>query len=83
MRCFLHMCRNIKAKLREFFMTSASSTVIVADIFGKRDGTNFLEGLVDASSVADFFSQLQGMEKKCNDIEVADSKQDPRFFSWF
>lgn len=56
LRCFLHMRRNLKTKLNELHITSASSSTILADIFGKVDGTTFQEGLVDASSEESFYS---------------------------
>ena len=62
------MRRNIKAKLGELHVTAASSTII-ADIFGKSDGTAFCEGLADAPSEAVFYSQLETMEKKWNELE--------------
>ena len=77
------MRRNIKTKLNELRITSASSSIILADIFGNIDGTNFQEGLVDASNELKFFSQLEGMETKWNELEQTDSKQQPKFFNWF
>ena len=54
---------------------------IVEDIFGKSDGTTFHEGLVDASSTGQFFSQLEGMEDKWNNLECAGTKQSSKFFA--
>ena len=83
LRCFLHMRRNLKSKLSEYHVTSMSSLIILADIFGKNDGTNFHEGLVDASNEGEFFVELESMEKKWNEMEEADSKQQPKFYNWF
>ena len=43
----------------------------------------FHEGLVDASNEGEFFVELVSMEKKWNEMEEADSKQQPKFFNWF
>ena len=83
LRCFLHMRRNIKAKLNELNVSSASKSIILVDIFGKNDGTNFQEGLVDAASEGLFYSQLESVEKKWNELELIDSKCEPKFFNWF
>lgn len=83
LRCFLHMRRNLKSKLNEYHVTSTSSSIIMADIFGKNDGTNFHEGLVDAPNEKAFFTQLENMKKKWNELEQGDSKQQPKFFNWF
>ena len=73
---FLHMHRNIKSKLHELNVSNESSLAIVEDIFGKSDGTTFHEGLVDA-----FFTQLEGMEDKWNNLECADNKELSKFFA--
>lgn len=83
LRCFLHMLRNLKSKLTECHVSSSSSMAIIADIFGRSDGTSFREGLVDASNESTFFTQLESMEKKWNKLENADSKQKPKFHYWF
>ena len=83
LRCFLHMRRNIKSKLHELNVSTGSSLAVVEDIFGKSDGTTFHEGLVDASNTGQFFSQLEGMEDKWNNLECADTKQPSNFFCWF
>ena len=83
LRCFLHMRRNIKSKLHELNVSTGSSLAIVEDIFGKSDSTTFHEGLVDASSTGQFFSQLEGMEDNWNNLECADTKQPSKFFCWF
>ena len=71
LRCFLRMRINIKAKLADLSFTSTSSLVL-ADIFGKSDGTNF-EGV--------FFAQLEGiMKNKWNNLE---KNEQPKFFNWF
>lgn len=77
------MRRNLKSKLSECRVSSKSCSIIIADIFGKNDGTNFHEGLVDASSETAFFGQLDSMQTKWNELEKADSKQNPKFFDWF
>lgn len=77
------MRRNLKSKLSEYNVSSSSSIIIMADIFGKNDGTNFCEGLVDASNESTFFLQLENMEKKWNELEQADSMQQPKFYNWF
>ena len=83
LRCFLHMRRNIKSKLNELRFTSASLSLVLADLFGMNDGTTFREGLVDASDEKDFFLKLKNMEKKWNYLEQKDSKQQTKFFCWF
>ena len=83
LRCFLHMRRNIKSKLNDLHVSTASSFIIMEDIFGKSDSTTFQEGLVDAPDAEQFFVQLESIEDKWNELERADTNQPPEFFGWF
>ena len=56
--CFLHVRRNIKAKLADCSIPSSLSTKILDDIFGKRIGGVFAEGLIDADNDTDFQNKL-------------------------
>ena len=80
LRCFLHMRRNIKSKLSDLNITPTSSAVILSDLFGKSDGTNFEEGLVDAEDESSFFSYLTEMEVKWKQLEQV---EEPKFYDWF
>ena len=59
MICFIHVRKNLKDKLSECSVPSSLSQQILDDIFGKRLGGTFVEGIVDASDDADFQSKLE------------------------
>ena len=80
LQCFLHMCRNIKNKLNDLNVSTASSFIIMEHIFGKSDGTAFQEGLVDAPDAEQFFVQLESTEDKWNELERVDTNQPSKFF---
>ena len=48
MTCFVHVRRNVKDKLRDCCIPMQLSTDILDDIFGKKVGSVYIEGLVDA-----------------------------------
>lgn len=50
LRCFIHFKRNIEAKLQELGLPSHILQEFVADIFGKRVGNTYQNGLVDCLS---------------------------------
>lgn len=58
LRCTNHLRQNIKDKLRSLSLPPSVSQEIIADIFGKRVGSHFEAGLVDAESEA-LFAKMQ------------------------
>ena len=58
LRCFIQFRRNVQEKLRDSGFSSAVSSEYIADIFGKRVGNTFQEGLVSCTSVASFPGSL-------------------------
>ena len=64
LRCFLHLKKNFLSKLRDNGIPPAVSQEFISDIFGKRIGGTYEEGLVDSLDSADFNSRLQS----CRDV---------------
>ena len=59
MTCFIHVRRNVKDKLRECNIPTQLSTDILDDIFGKKLGSMYIEGLVDAQDSTDFQEKVE------------------------
>ena len=56
--CFIHVRRNLKDKLAECNIPVDLSQKILDDAFGKKLGSVFVEGIVDASDDSDFQNKL-------------------------
>ena len=84
LRCFLHFRRNVQEKLREMGLPSLVSEEFVHDIFGKRTGNTFQEGLVDSSSADEVQERLSLLEPIWNARESPHAPASgPRFYAWF
>ena len=51
LRCFVHCKSNVHEKLKSLWLSAPICEEFISDIFGKRVGNTFQEGLVDSSSV--------------------------------
>ena len=58
LRCHIHLKRNVAEKLKGRGFPSSTADEFLADIFGKRSGCTYEEGLVDSEDVADFDARL-------------------------
>lgn len=56
--CFVHVRRNLKDKLAEYNIPVNLLQKILGDVFGKKFGTVFVEGIVDASGGCNFQNKL-------------------------
>ena len=77
--CFLHVRRNVKDELATTNFTQEKKSEILDDIFGKRIGTTFYEGLVDANNEVEFEDKLNALLCKWK----KDEDEDEVFFDWF
>ena len=64
--CFIHVRRNLKDKLAECKLAECNIPVdlsqkILDDVFGKKLGSVFVEGIVDASDDSDFQNKLDAV----------------------
>lgn len=83
LRCFLHMKDNIRRKLTDMAFPESTRERIVKDIFGMRQGTIYVKGLLDADDVHEFDYKLSLLEEKWNDIEQSlYPNRDPCFYNW-
>ena len=62
--CFIHVHRNVKDKLNERNILSHLVIEILDDVFGKKIGTLYVEGLVDADDTDDFDAKLESLPTK-------------------
>ena len=69
LRCFIHMKKNISTKLKDNGIPPSVSQEFVSDIFGKRSGGTYEEGLVDSADPTDFDSCLQNFKDVWNTRE--------------
>ena len=83
LRCFLHVEKNIREKLRSLAIPSKVVDEFIHDIFGHRLG-HTKEGLVDCVSIADFDSKLGALELIWNGREDPYyGKGGPQFYRYF
>ena len=83
--CFIHVCRNVKDKLNECNISSQLVIEILDDVFGKKIGTLYVEGLVDADDIDDFDAKLESLLTKWKSHEVATTSTSDiyKFTDWF
>ena len=72
--CFNHVRRNVKDELCRLALPEDIRSEILDDIFGKKVGSVFYEGLVDAESDAKFTEKLELLQGKWNQHEDEQSK---------
>lgn len=63
LRYFIHM-KNFESKLKDNGVPPSVAQEFISDIFGKRTGKTYEEGLVDSVNLTDFDSRLQS----CRDV---------------
>ena len=85
LRCMNHMRQNVKDKLRNLRISQGVMREFLDDIFGKRVGSHFEAGLVDAKSESAFRTALEGLKCRWNNLErsCSSGSTDPQFHSWF
>jgi len=81
--CFIHVRRNVKSKLNECNIPSCLTTEILDDIFGKKVGAVYIEGLVDASDTDDFDAKSENVLTKWRNSELTSTCDMEGFISWF
>ena len=60
LRCFIHLKKSIAEKLR---INNSEAQEFLANIFGKRSGNTYREGLVDSVSGDDFDTRVENCEE--------------------
>ena len=80
--CFIHVRKNLEDKLSECSVPSSLSQQILDDIFGKRLGGTFVEGIVDASDDADFQSKLENCLRSWRNFEVTSTCNLQKFIDY-
>ena len=85
LRCMNHMRQNVKDKLRNLRIPQGVMRDFLDDIFGKKVGSHFEAGLVDAKSESAFRAALGRLKCRWNNLERSCSSgiTDPEFHSWF
>lgn len=84
LRCFIHFKKNVEAKLKDLGLPSSVSQEFIDDIFGKRVGNSFQEGLVSSCSADEVEERLQKLKSIWNTREEAYAPASgPRFHSYF
>ena len=62
--CFLYVQRNVKDMMRKCSIPTHISADIINDIFGKKIGSTYVEGLVNASDSIVFQEKLEKILEK-------------------
>lgn len=81
--CFIHVRRNIKEKLCDCNVPSSIAQIVLDDIFGRRVGTAFEEGLVDSLDNDQFQSNLDALLVKWHNLESSSNADIECFLDWF
>ena len=81
--CFIHVKRNIKDKCAECNLPSDLSQQIIDDIFGKKIGGVYFEGLVDAYSDSDYYDKLDAAIESWHKRSFTSSANIQKFTEWF
>ena len=68
--CSIHVRRNVKNKLHEIGVPEKVRNVILYDIFGKKHGTHYEEGLVDVYNDQMYDSVFAHMTKKWSQFDT-------------
>ena len=77
------MRKNIKDKLHECNIASQLVTEILDDIFGRKVGSVYVKGLVDASNTDEFDVQVERLVTKWVDSAQSSTCELERFIDWF
>ena len=80
--CSIHVRRNVKAKLQDMGIPEVSRNVILDDIFGKKLGSHYNEGLVDAPSCEMFDVVFQILTEKWQTLDLSGNALN-NFVQWF
>ena len=80
--CSIHVRRNVKSKLQEVGISEKVRNVILADIFGKKCGSHYEEGLTDSSAEKMYDRVFNALVKKWEKLDVAENVLQ-KFVSWF
>ncbi|XP_065887977.1 uncharacterized protein [Dysidea avara] len=83
--CSIHVRRNVKDKLRECNIPSQLSVEILDDVFGKKLGTEYVEGLTYAEDADDFDAKLERLitQWKGQDTATTSTSDVDSFIDWF
>ena len=80
---FLHVRRNIKAKLAKYNISSSLSMKILDDILGKKVGNTFVEGLVDTADDIGFQNKLGSIQECWRSFEMSSTCNIEKFIEYF
>lgn len=81
--CSLHVRRNVKDKLHQCNLSSQLSSDIIGDIFGKKMGNVYMEGLVDAKNADEFQAKLDTLTAKWSGFDDTECENVDTFLKWF
>ena len=80
--CFIHVKRNIKGKCVEYNLPGDFSQQIQDDVFEKKIGGTYLEGLVDASE-SDYDEKFDAFVESWQSTSFPSSANMQKFVDWF
>lgn len=84
LRCFIHLKQNSMMRLKDTGISLLVAKEFISDIFGRRVGNTYQEGLVDSYCASDFDSCLQNCQDIWNARESSYRRPgQPSFFEYF
>lgn len=81
--CFIHYRRNLKEKLSERNIPPEPSQKIIDDVFGKKLGDVFMEGVVDAPDDRDFENKIEALIQSWRSCELPCTVNLEMFIAYF
>ena len=80
--CSIHVRKNTKAKLQELGIAERPKYTILNDLFGKKEGSHYTEGLVDSSSDTMYDAVFDTLVENWKKLDVSESSLQ-KFVEWF
>ena len=80
--CSIHVRRNTKAKLQELGIADGHKYIILSDLFGKKEGSHYTEGLVDSTSTTMYDTIFDTLVENWKKLDVSTSSLE-KFVEWF
>ena len=81
--CSIHMRRNVRAKLTDLRISEGTKQLVLDDLFGKKVGSHYIEGLVDVKSDDSYDSALLQHTKKWESLDSSEDGPIHTFTEWF
>ena len=80
--CSIHVRKNTKAKLQKLGIAEHPKYIILNDIFGKKEGSHYTEGLVDSTNNSMYDAVFDSLVDNWKKLHISTSSLE-KFVKWF